>query len=527
VQYPTYLPPPPSPKTPNPHETGWPAKMTATTTTFPAHPTMTEHDWRFPRRPGLAHVGLDSLSFDLPSTYGAAYDKLAYGAAAGAGATVPGFQHNGAADIEGLDPILARVWRFFAFTRLMLPDQRRMENMSWRIGSMRLHQMCAQTQASVCRFPCGWTLMERRRGCNRDWAMPVVSVTPSLCWCRVVESSRVDFFWMQLTRRSFRLKRDASDPSRMLSSIDADDSMNIDGPDTDERKPSCKKDSATPTSSLPPSYMSSVPSPLSPTIPDRPPKKTRNANRAISKSSLKPMHTPALGEVQVQPPKQALASSHESRKKATQQRQQRQQVGGGGSGSGQQPHYPISSAPARQPNTGSGAAAAATTTTTTATPGDDSNGSNTVEVSQRARRQVAALSLSFLHRDLCFFCLGLLIVRRFFPLTPSFSVDPFVAHYPLVQSFHQIPSTLHTSIRACTCMYLVVVAAAAAAAVVTSGNRPMHRSCRDSCNLYPHHPVHTCPTLMPRIVLPTPPALPRVLGRLHLFFVLKLYARFK
>jgi hypothetical protein len=57
--------------------------------TLATHPTMTEHDWRFPRRPG--HGGVDSLRFDLHSTYGAAYDNLLKATTT----TIPGFEHNG------------------------------------------------------------------------------------------------------------------------------------------------------------------------------------------------------------------------------------------------------------------------------------------------------------------------------------------------------------------------------------------------------------------------------------------------
>lgn len=164
-----------------------------------AHPTMTEHDFRFPRRPANAnavtggprpdrfnhgdarththapatgfhptvtstipptttampmaaattgrkgsHVALHDLRLDVPAPLthggGAHHDLLR-------AAAFPPFQHSSAASfdqsLDGMqrqDPLATQIWKFYAKTKQALPAQERMENLTWRMMYPRLRQ---------------------------------------------------------------------------------------------------------------------------------------------------------------------------------------------------------------------------------------------------------------------------------------------------------------------------------------------------------------------------------------------------
>ncbi|KAK4102104.1 hypothetical protein N658DRAFT_485482 [Parathielavia hyrcaniae] len=161
----------------------------------PMHPTMTEHDFRFPRRPaadaaigarrpdrfdhsytlagdprsgglsataaaaaaarrvaaapGITTTGpsgmraaLHDARLELPVTHGAAHpDGLLRTAA------FPPFQqaaaranHQNLDEMQRQDPLATQVWRFYAKTKQLLPAQERMENLTWRMMHLKLQQ---------------------------------------------------------------------------------------------------------------------------------------------------------------------------------------------------------------------------------------------------------------------------------------------------------------------------------------------------------------------------------------------------
>jgi GATA-binding protein len=137
------------------------------------NPTITEHDFRFPRRPSVwpttttyhaptqrsgqsSHIPISrdvSASFkehktDMATTYSLARQGL------GGTPSFP-FLQNGLADsdrsidkMQQDDPLATQVWKFFAKTKQQLPSQHRMENLTWRMMalSMRKHKEEQQRQ---------------------------------------------------------------------------------------------------------------------------------------------------------------------------------------------------------------------------------------------------------------------------------------------------------------------------------------------------------------------------------------------
>ncbi len=133
------------------------------------NPTSTEHDFRFPRRPFADDVGairpdrdaavaasspgtgfvdlrasLDELRLDLDTTYIAAQDKLLTAPA------FPGLGHYSACldqspeELQRQDPLATQIWRFFSKTKQSLPNQERMENLTWRM--MHVNMLRRQQQ---------------------------------------------------------------------------------------------------------------------------------------------------------------------------------------------------------------------------------------------------------------------------------------------------------------------------------------------------------------------------------------------
>lgn len=157
--------------------------MAAISTSSPMalmNPTTTEHDWRFPRRPNneYADSGADAimssisqptaatdskndtrnsfgsdtkrsaakgdsmkqLRFDLSDTIGDAQRRLSKAE------SISGFRDGLAgmsASPEELakdDPLATQIWRFFAKTKQSLPNQERMENLTWRMMHVNLRK---------------------------------------------------------------------------------------------------------------------------------------------------------------------------------------------------------------------------------------------------------------------------------------------------------------------------------------------------------------------------------------------------
>lgn len=145
----------------------------------------TEHDYRFPRRPygggggsggGYALDGLGPQSASSPSSQTpkgkpdrrldgfdldlslaldqrpkGVHDRILTSAA------FPPFQQSAtmAADNQNLDqirsedPLVIQMWKFFHRTKQSLPNQERMENLSWRLMAMNLRKMQTQQEAEM------------------------------------------------------------------------------------------------------------------------------------------------------------------------------------------------------------------------------------------------------------------------------------------------------------------------------------------------------------------------------------------
>jgi len=149
--------------------------MSSMTTRSPAssmNPTSTEHDFRFPRRPvdprsgplkadrdgsspssnskasaGDLRADLQELRLDLTVSHSGEQDGLQ-------SAVFPPFQngildddsHQTPEELQKQDPLAAQVWRFFSKTKQMLPNQERMENLTWRMMHMNLRKRREEEQ---------------------------------------------------------------------------------------------------------------------------------------------------------------------------------------------------------------------------------------------------------------------------------------------------------------------------------------------------------------------------------------------
>ncbi|KAH8880170.1 GATA zinc finger protein [Thozetella sp. PMI_491] len=142
------------------------------------NPTMTEHDYRFPRRPGDAGAGaedsaaspstnskasagelranLQELRLDLPMNYyGPPRDDFLRSA------VFPPFHDSMAGpdagdspeELEKQDPLATQVWKFFSKTKQQLPNQERMENLTWRMMHMKLRKQRQEEELARPRRP--------------------------------------------------------------------------------------------------------------------------------------------------------------------------------------------------------------------------------------------------------------------------------------------------------------------------------------------------------------------------------------
>ncbi|KAI8627002.1 hypothetical protein F5Y19DRAFT_185044 [Xylariaceae sp. FL1651] len=127
------------------------------------NPTITEHDFRFPRRPLESTAGgtqsnddeespgdlrMRELNLDITTPDGAARIDLL---------KTPLFPHleNGMSDtsetvdeLQERDPLALQVWRFYSKTKQSLPRQERMENFTWRMMYMNLRKRPRQQDQS-------------------------------------------------------------------------------------------------------------------------------------------------------------------------------------------------------------------------------------------------------------------------------------------------------------------------------------------------------------------------------------------
>lgn len=176
-------------------------------TTSPMNPTTTQHDFRFPRRPGPqpAHgygygydflvasppphnpsgpelrTNLEDLSLDTSSSYAAAHDALQ------ASEPFPPLKQDLASEFHSFDqlpqedPLAIRVWKFYAQTKLMLPDQRRMENLTWRMmhGTLMKRRNLEEAQANN-RYAAYFPVCARRTFSSCDFFPPNIAKVPSV-----------------------------------------------------------------------------------------------------------------------------------------------------------------------------------------------------------------------------------------------------------------------------------------------------------------------------------------------------------
>lgn len=93
-------------------------------------------------------TGLHEFRLDLPLTHATAHhhDLLRTSA-------FPPFQQSAARAEQSLeemqkqDPLATQIWKFYAKTKLLLPAQERMENLTWRMMHLKLHQARAGNAA--------------------------------------------------------------------------------------------------------------------------------------------------------------------------------------------------------------------------------------------------------------------------------------------------------------------------------------------------------------------------------------------
>lgn len=149
------------------------------------NPTTTEHDFRFPRRPaenrsaetagtaggiaaptdrelasassttttattsgaGALRESLQELRLDLTGTYDVAHGELLNSA------VFPSLQDGMTGltrtpeEMQQHDPLATQVWRFFSKTKQLLPNQERMENLTWRMMAMNLRKRRQEGEA--------------------------------------------------------------------------------------------------------------------------------------------------------------------------------------------------------------------------------------------------------------------------------------------------------------------------------------------------------------------------------------------
>lgn len=146
------------------------------------NPTTTQHDFRFPRRPEYLGVdrytphlhnnvaspahskasselrsSLQDLKLDISSTYETAQERLLRDETLSPDRQGRDSRGAGLHEMRE-DPLAIQVWKFYARTKQLLPDQQRMENLTWRMmhGALmrRRHEQLRRFVASLVPFRC-------------------------------------------------------------------------------------------------------------------------------------------------------------------------------------------------------------------------------------------------------------------------------------------------------------------------------------------------------------------------------------
>ncbi|KAF7541049.1 hypothetical protein G7Z17_g12058 [Cylindrodendrum hubeiense] len=161
------------------------------------NPTITEHDFRFPRRPDAwlagnpnghmhsvqrtAHAGapgardiFNDFNADTSKTYSAANDNLL------GSPLFPSLQDDDAHAEQSIDkmqqddPLATQVWKFFTKTKLQLPNQHRMENLTWRMMALNMRKQKQQKQLQEEE-----DRRKRNNDANNRLARPMMQNAPS------------------------------------------------------------------------------------------------------------------------------------------------------------------------------------------------------------------------------------------------------------------------------------------------------------------------------------------------------------
>lgn len=111
-------------------------------------PTTTEHDFRFPRRPGADHDADDHDPGD--ALVNGDFNRAHHAAAANDDLLGPalfpsllGAGPDAARSVDQMqddDPLATQVWKFFKATKHQLPNQQRMENLTWRMMALNMRR---------------------------------------------------------------------------------------------------------------------------------------------------------------------------------------------------------------------------------------------------------------------------------------------------------------------------------------------------------------------------------------------------
>ncbi len=123
--------------------------------------TTTEHDFRFPRRPADQQQrqqpqGISSSSqsqYVLPGTSSVSKDKLDFSGLDSVSRRLlresffPTWKDDASSaeldspdEMQKKDPLATQIWRLYSKTKKQLPNQERMENLTWRMMAMNLRK---------------------------------------------------------------------------------------------------------------------------------------------------------------------------------------------------------------------------------------------------------------------------------------------------------------------------------------------------------------------------------------------------
>jgi GATA-binding protein len=157
---------------------GHPASSTTTTSSSNTHAT-TEHDYRFPRRPAgggpqqqqyreQSYFSTDNEdSYDIDPRGSGVEDRLDFSARPTGVARKEMLREtifptwkdgSGGAELDSpdemqkKDPLATQIWRLYSKTKKQLPNQERMENLTWRMMAMSLRKRKQEEEAAAARY---------------------------------------------------------------------------------------------------------------------------------------------------------------------------------------------------------------------------------------------------------------------------------------------------------------------------------------------------------------------------------------